>query len=248
VTAVRTPRTIVFRCPPQSREAAFRMGLGALVLAGVGVVLGEVVDSLSPIGIEERALAGIAEERSPGVTAAFTAATRLWDLWVVALAMAVTVPLLRRATGRWEGSILLVTALVGSLVVTAVIKVVVGRARPIDALLATDSAAFPSGHTSRAAAVLGLGVWLVVVLARRPAVRAALATALGASALVIAFSRIYLGVHWPTDVAYGLAVGVGWLLVMLTAIGPHVAPAEAVPPDEPQIPNPLVAARQRGAG
>jgi undecaprenyl-diphosphatase len=69
--------------------------------------------------------------------------------------------------------------------------------------------AFPSGHASLAPLVFGLGalIWSAPwPRARRLALMAA-ATVLS---LLIAFSRVYIGVHWPTDALGGLLVGTGW--------------------------------------
>jgi undecaprenyl-diphosphatase len=69
--------------------------------------------------------------------------------------------------------------------------------------------AFPSGHASLAPLVFGLGalIWSA------PWPRARRLAVVGAAALLsllIAFSRVYIGVHWPTDAIGGLLMGTGW--------------------------------------
>lgn len=79
------------------------------------------------------------------------------------------------------------------------LKHLLGRARPIDQLVASDAGSFPSGHVANAAtmaAVLVLIFWRVWVWAA-----AALYTAL------MMLSRTYLGVHWLTDTIGGLLLG-----------------------------------------
>lgn len=64
---------------------------------------------------------------------------------------------------------------------------------------------FPSGHTMMSAVILGLAVMLIT---ERRLARGAV----GFLVAMIAFSRVYLGVHYPTDVIAGLLVGTAWML------------------------------------
>lgn len=228
MTASPARRAIVFEQAASSWSPVVRMCAGAALLIAAGVLLGFAVDAMSPLPVEQRALTALAEDRSPATTTFFVVVTRLGDLWFVALATAILTPLLHRMTGGWHAAALLWAALLGSLLVTTVVKVVVGRARPVDALMEVSSGAFPSGHTSRAAAVLGLCIWAVVALSSHPGVRAAGATVLSAGIVVMGLSRLYLGVHWPSDVIFGFVLGVSWLIVMLKALRPRpVTTAEA---------------------
>lgn len=228
MTASPARRAIVFEQDASSWSPVVRMCAGAALLIAAGVLLGFAVDAMSPLPAEQRVLIALAEQRSPATTTFFLVVTRLGDLWSVALAVAIVTPLLHRLTGGWHAACLLWAALLGSLLVTTVIKVVVGRARPVDALMEVASGAFPSGHTSRAAAVLGLCIWAVVALSARPGVRAAGASVLSAGIVLMGLSRLYLGVHWPSDVIFGFVLGLGWLTVMLTALRPRaVATGEA---------------------
>ena len=69
--------------------------------------------------------------------------------------------------------------------------------------------AFPSGHTTTATVGYGLAAALLIVLF--PRVRAVIAVAAVVLIAGVGLSRTYLGVHWPTDVLGGWALGTSWL-------------------------------------
>ena len=105
----------------------------------------------------------------------------------------------------------------GAIVLYEVMKPAVGRARPDSGawLASAGGFSFPSGHATAAIAFYGM---LAVLLAtgRSPRVKAAIW--LGAAVIValVAASRVYLGVHWMSDVLGGLAFGAAWLCLVLT--------------------------------
>jgi undecaprenyl-diphosphatase len=96
-------------------------------------------------------------------------------------------------------------------------KITVARLRPPGSvthalILETGSDSFPSGHTAFAAAL----VWgAVLVLARTPTQRAVTAVVGGIFAIMVAVSRLYLGVHYPTDVAGSLLISTAGILFWL---------------------------------
>ncbi len=100
----------------------------------------------------------------------------------------------------------------GGAILSAGIKAVLARPRPelVPHLVDVTSASFPSGHAMNSSIVY---LTLAVLLARAERKREiqvyliAIAIAL---ALLIGFTRVYLGVHWPTDVLAGWSVGAIW--------------------------------------
>ena len=109
----------------------------------------------------------------------------------------------------------LVTAVIGTASVTYVLKHLVQRARP-DALYqayAETGYSFPSGHASASAALYGFLAFLAWRNLKPGINRTALATLAIAFALLISFSRLYLGVHYLSDVVAGSIVGMffAWL-------------------------------------
>ncbi len=128
------------------------------------------------------------------------------------------------AQGRWAGRLisgagLTVIASTGIYVETQ-INALIDRARPPVADWAGPAGgpSFPSGHTTAAALAAICCAW--ALMARIPAGwarRAVWATA-ALYAAVIAWSRIWLGVHWPTDVAGGLLFSVAWTSGIMAAL------------------------------
>lgn len=136
--------------------------------------------------------------------------------------------LLRRKD--WRSAVLLAAALVGANACYQIAKPLVSRARPPEALhlVGVTGYSFPSGHATASIAVWG-AVALVLTAGRARPLKAAIWICAGLVAALVAFSRVYLGVHWWTDVVGGLAVGGAWLCVLaaitLTGRGRVAGPA-----------------------
>ena len=99
------------------------------------------------------------------------------------------------------------------------LKLAVGRSRPEYLLLdvAPTSLSFPSGHALFAAIFWGLLVWLAEESIQSPLIRRSVQVALGLLILAVGWSRIYLGLHWPSDIIGGYMYGLlaVWLLTSL---------------------------------
>jgi undecaprenyl-diphosphatase len=175
---------------------------------------------------------GLADEVLEGDSRAFDRAVLLWihdnfpDWWngpmrlvtalgyyyVVIPLLAVAVFVLYRRGWRLS-AVLLVVSTGGSIVLTTVLKGVFQRARPelFDSGYQASFYSFPSGHATVAVGFYGM---LTVILAYRwrGAARWAVAACGLLVVLLIGFSRLYLGVHYPTDILAGYLSALLWLV------------------------------------
>ena len=138
--------------------------------------------------------------------------TALGYYYVVVPLLAVTVFAFYRR-GRRLSAVLLVVSTGGSIVLTTVLKGLFQRSRPelIESGYQASFYSFPSGHATVAVGFYGM---LTVILAYRlrGAARWAVAACGVLVVLLIGFSRLYLGVHYPTDVLAGYLSALLWLV------------------------------------
>lgn len=116
-------------------------------------------------------------------------------------------------------ALFLAFAVGGGTALVSLIKIGFAQPRPqlVAHLVEVSSASFPSGHAANSALVyLTLGA----ILARAEADRRLKIYLLGTAVLLtilVGTSRVYLGVHWPSDVLAGWAAGAGWALLCWAA-------------------------------
>jgi undecaprenyl-diphosphatase len=138
--------------------------------------------------------------------------TALGYYWVVFPLLAVAVLAFYLKGWRLSATLLLVSTL-GSSLLTTVLKAVFGRARPevFDSGYVASFYSFPSGHATVAVGFYGA---LTLILAYRLRGFARWTVVVGGVSLVllIGFSRLYLGVHYPTDVLAGYLAAPLWLI------------------------------------
>lgn len=107
-----------------------------------------------------------------------------------------------------------------ALIFILVVKNLVGRIRPplVNALIVEPGFAFPSGHTYFGVVFYGLLTYFLVNFFSRKWQKICTCLLGTIYVLTLAFSRIYLGVHWLTDVVASLSFGVIWLVVIVSYV------------------------------
>lgn len=159
--------------------------------------------------------------RSPSLTAAARALSLLGSGYVV-VPLTLACSLLLLGTHRSSAALTVALGTFGAVAIANVDKLLVGRPRPpIQHLENVTSASFPSGHAAQST---GFFIALLAVLFHSAAPRRARATAAAAATLLIfgvAFSRVYLAVHYPSDVAAGVLLGASWAWLAEGLIRPH---------------------------
>lgn len=158
------------------------------------------------------------------------------NITLMPLTIVAAVWLVRR--GQPVSAIHLLVVQVGTLTLSAVIKAVYERPRPElwEHRGQFAWASYPSGHAIATVAVL---FTVAVMLWRARRWRWPFAVAI-VMLLISSYSRLYLGVHWPSDVIAGLLIGLVWLLSTLAAFRPaegaEASPAAGARPAISQIP------------
>jgi membrane-associated phospholipid phosphatase len=200
-----------------------------LVVVGFGVSalaadafedLAELVHGQSPLlsQVDTKAHQWASNHRSLGATAFFTAFSFVGGPVFLAVVVAiVAIVLLVQRRFRWAAYLVLTTGL-GSLLVTQ-LKLYFARARPdlTVALRHAKGYSFPSGHAMGSTIVAGALTYLAFRICRTWRSKAA-ALAAGATFIAaVAFSRVYLGVHWISDIAAGLTAGLVWVITATIA-------------------------------
>jgi membrane-associated phospholipid phosphatase len=148
------------------------------------------------------------EHSSPTLVSVFNVFTFTGSVPVLALlTVAVALYLLRR--GRLNEAALVCVGALGIEIVNPILKLIFHRPRPELAYVHLDTYSFPSGHAAGSAAVYGLVFYLLARQARPPW---QVLAAVGYVLLVagIGFSRLYLEVHYLSDVLAGLSLGAAW--------------------------------------
>ena len=208
---------------PGGAEARGLAVLAVVLLGLAAALLGLELALFDYPGTLERTLHGLLVDlRTPPADAVLIAVTESADrLFLAIYAGLVAVGLFwsdPRAARHW------LAAIAFAAVAPALLKLLFGMPRPEPFATVLGGSSYPSGHALAATVVYGFAA--VLVANALPQAWRGLPYALAALLIsAVAFSRAYLGVHWPGDVLAGMLLGLAWVVLLGTAYGIRAATA-----------------------
>jgi membrane-associated phospholipid phosphatase len=203
---------------------ALYLVLWAIVLLAAFVGLGYLltkVGSHDPVGQADHATERwFAHDRNPELNTVTKYTTYLGEtITVVVLGLVVAIGA-RVMWKRWREPVLVLVALAGEVSIFVAVTLLIDRHRPpvrhLDAAPATSS--FPSGHTAAAVVLYLLIAVLLSQRVRSGGTRKLLWVLAVLVPVIVALSRLYRGMHYPTDVASGALLGVLWLVTAVKGV------------------------------
>jgi undecaprenyl-diphosphatase len=173
--------------------------------------IAEKVRRGSTQGFDEAVMRWIGQHQYSGLQTAMLEITSLGTGTVVAMIVLVA-GLFLWLNQHKHSAVLLVVATVGGLVLNNLLKIGFDRPRPQVFKWGTYavSSSFPSGHAMSSIIVYGTVAYLAARLQRNLASRVATLVLAALIIVAICISRLYLGVHYPSDIAAGLIIGLAW--------------------------------------
>lgn len=195
------------------------LGLIAAMLAGFGKLAGEVIDGDTRAFDEAllRALRNPADPRDPvgpeWIESVMRDITSLGSFTVLTVVTIGVIGYLL-IDGKRAAALFVFIAVAGGGILSDLLKYLFARPRPelVAHLVDVRTLSFPSGHAMASAVTfLTLGALLVRVQSRKRLKAYVLSVAIVLT-LIIGASRVYLGVHWPTDVLAGWCAGAAWAM------------------------------------
>ncbi|MEK3853600.1 phosphatase PAP2 family protein [Cytobacillus sp. FSL H8-0458] len=201
-----------------TRNNILYLSLAASIIGGFLMLFIEIVDELKEeelIHFDESVIQYIQAFISPRLTEYMSVVTFLgsvkWLAFSVLLA-AVLLFLFKKRSLAW---FMVLSSGLGALF-NLLLKWIFKRERPdIRPLIEEQGFSFPSGHSMGSFIFYGSLAYMIIHLAKRKRWKAAWTVMLVCFIIMIGLSRIYLGVHFPSDVIAGFAAGGVWLTIMI---------------------------------
>jgi membrane-associated phospholipid phosphatase len=197
--------------------AGLALLIGFIVVAALATAFAEILEDVlvgdGINGVDEPAARWLAAHRDLWLTSTLKLLTLLGNSEVIGTAAVLVTAIVVWRSGKWLPAVLGLVGTCGIGLVIVGAKAIVGRSRPGSpfAVVSEDGFSFPSGHATGTAAAALICAWMLTrwVLTSWAARVAAWAVAIAVTGAV-GFSRVYLGVHYVSDVVAGWFLGAAW--------------------------------------
>jgi undecaprenyl-diphosphatase len=182
------------------------------------VLLVQVVTGGPITGTDTRVINLVTTLRTSAADHVFYAITLLGSAETIVVIAGIAI-LFTLLLARYEDGLMIALAVTAGSGFYLLIKVLVQRPRPPleDAVYVQSGFSFPSGHSTVSAALYGTLAYLLIRGARGKPLKVLIGTAATLLVFAIGLSRVYLGVHYPSDVLAGWAAGTFWVLLVIAA-------------------------------
>ena len=186
-----------------------------LVLAGIFGFVAYSIGNGSIVRFDTSIIQAVQGSEAPWLTSIMKVFTTIGSTKMVLLICVVTLAVLLYFR-QMAQALLFIFAIGGTVVLNQLLKFVFQRARPdSNRLIEISGFSFPSGHTMMATSLYAILAFILWRSARNGA-RATIAVIAVGMIGMICISRIYLGVHFPSDIVGGLTASTFWILIVTT--------------------------------
>ncbi len=222
---MRARAAALWRRDPRPGLLVFAFALAALAFAAL---VAAVLLYHPFVAFDESFSAAIRALSTPVLDTVFVGITHLADFWSVTIATLVLGGYLLARKRRAEALLVVLTVSLGA-VVGQVFRSLIERARPgleYARIPLPDNYSLPSGHALASFLFFGILCFIVALEAKRPGVRLWTLAGCVTIAGLIAFSRVYLGVHYFGDVLASWILGSAWLTLCVAVYFAFTAPEQ----------------------
>ncbi|MCZ2259121.1 phosphatase PAP2 family protein [Sporosarcina sp. G11-34] len=205
------------------QKLSLRFVVAFIICAAGSVLFGYVASIIRNKSIENfdtSIIAFVQGMESPWLTPIMQAFTWIGSGYVVATVTVIGFILLFFVYRYRQQAFLLVTVIAGTVLLNGLLKVYFKRERPeIHRIMDAPGFSFPSGHTMMAFSLYTILAYIAWRNVKTATGRTLLVLSAGLMITLIAGSRIYLGVHYPSDIVGGIAASAFWVTIVISVYG-----------------------------
>ena len=191
-----------------------------LILINIFFDITENLGTLQRVQTDDIILRYFIDLRTPGLTRLAITFTTMGNALTYSILIPVSALILYKLKRRWLISVEATFILISASLLNSVLKNWISRPRPSADLhiVSAESFSYPSGHAMSAMAFYGFLIYITVLYVKPPALKWILSLTLAVLITAIGASRVYLGVHYPSDVIAGFLAGATWLIICIVLI------------------------------